>query len=80
MKRLMTYQPMVESILNMIGDGNWNNPDSVAQNRRSQAASRGGRSIILQRYFGMTEETFKKSLYAIHAPLSNNMLFALSSI
>ena len=57
MKRLMTYQPIVESILNMIGDGNWNNPDSAAQNRRSQAASRGGRSIILQRYFGMTQET-----------------------
>jgi hypothetical protein len=53
MKRLMSYQPMVESILNQMGDGNWNNPESGAsQNRRSQAAGRSGRSAVLQHYFG----------------------------
>ncbi|KAF8992635.1 hypothetical protein BGZ52_012743, partial [Haplosporangium bisporale] len=48
-KRLMAYQPMVESVLALIGDGNWNNPEAGA-NRRSQAPSRSARSAVFQRY------------------------------
>ncbi|KAG0098021.1 exocyst complex component exo70 [Podila epicladia] len=44
-KRLMAYQPMVESVLNLIGDGNWNNPEAGA-NRRSQAPSRSSRAVF----------------------------------
>ncbi|KAF9303141.1 exocyst complex component exo70 [Mortierella antarctica] len=44
-KRLMAYQPMVESVLTLIGDGNWNNPDAGA-NRRSQAPGRSSRAVF----------------------------------
>ncbi|KAF9388708.1 exocyst complex component exo70 [Podila verticillata] len=44
-KRLMAYQPMVESVLTLIGDGNWNNPEAGA-NRRSQAPSRSARAVF----------------------------------
>ncbi|KAG0280871.1 exocyst complex component exo70 [Linnemannia exigua] len=63
MKRLMTYQPMVESILQQMGDGNWNNPESGAsQNRRSQAAGRSGRSAVLQRYFADVLEALVQNI------------------
>ncbi|KAG0331978.1 exocyst complex component exo70 [Podila horticola] len=44
-KRLMAYQPMVESVLALIGDGNWNNPEAGA-NRRSQAPGRSARAVF----------------------------------
>ncbi|KAF9317441.1 exocyst complex component exo70 [Podila horticola] len=44
-KRLMAYQPMVESVLTLIGDGNWNNPEAGA-NRRSQAPGRSARAVF----------------------------------
>ncbi|KAF9906285.1 exocyst complex component exo70 [Linnemannia zychae] len=63
MKRLMTYQPMVESILSQMGDGNWNNPESGAsQNRRSQAAGRSGRSAVLQHYFADVLEALVQNI------------------
>ncbi|KAF9357832.1 exocyst complex component exo70 [Mortierella sp. AD094] len=65
MKRLMNYQPMVESILNLIGDGNWNSPEGGAsQNRRSQAAGRSGRSIVLQHYFADVLEALVQNIEA----------------
>ncbi|KAF9083262.1 exocyst complex component exo70 [Mortierella sp. AD031] len=63
MKRLMSYQPMVESILNQMGDGNWNNPESGApHNRRSQAAGRSGRSAVLQHYFADVLEALVQNI------------------
>ncbi|KAF9195031.1 exocyst complex component exo70 [Haplosporangium sp. Z 767] len=65
MKRLMNYRPMVESILNLIGDGNWNNPESGgSQNRRSQAAGRSGRSVVLQHYFADVLEALVQNIEA----------------
>ncbi|KAG0291132.1 exocyst complex component exo70 [Dissophora globulifera] len=65
MRRLMNYLPMVESILNVIGDGNWNSPESGAsQNRRSQAAGRGSRSPILQHYFADVLEALVQNIEA----------------
>ncbi|KAF8937866.1 Cullin repeat-like-containing domain protein [Dissophora ornata] len=65
MRRLMNYQPMVESILNLIGDGNWNNPEgSASQNRRSQAPGRSGRSPLLQHYFADVLEALVQNIEA----------------
>lgn len=54
-KRLMAHQPMVESILNLIGDGSWNTPEAGASQPR-RLAGRSGRSAALQHYFGMLSE------------------------
>ncbi|KAF9200335.1 exocyst complex component exo70 [Haplosporangium sp. Z 27] len=63
MKRLMSYQPIVESILNLIGDGNWNSPEAGAsQNRRSQAAGKSGRSTALQHYFADVLEALVQNI------------------
>ncbi|KAG0368817.1 Cullin repeat-like-containing domain protein [Gamsiella multidivaricata] len=63
MKRLMNYQPMVESILNLIGDGNWNSPEAGAsQNRRPQAAGRSGRSSAMQHYFADVLEALVQNI------------------
>ncbi|KAF9151438.1 exocyst complex component exo70 [Linnemannia schmuckeri] len=92
MKRLMTYQPMVESILNQMGDGNWNNPESGAsQNRRSQAAGRSGRSAVLQHYFADVLEAlvqnidsksrfYKKGQSLIQLFLLNNYFYISKSV
>ncbi|KAF9279425.1 exocyst complex component exo70 [Mortierella alpina] len=64
MKRLMSYQPMVESILNLLGDGNWNNPESATpQNRRSQA-TRSSRDSVLQHYFADVLEALVQNIDA----------------
>ncbi|KAF9927380.1 exocyst complex component exo70 [Linnemannia zychae] len=83
-KRLMSYQPMVESILNQMGDGNWNNTDSGAsQHRRSQAAGRAGRSAVLQHYFADVLEALvqnidaKSKFYKKGSPLTQ--LFLLNN-
>ncbi|OAQ24857.1 Exo70 exocyst complex subunit [Linnemannia elongata AG-77] len=92
MKRLMTYQQMVESILNQMGDGNWNNPESGAsQNRRSQAAGRSGRSAVLQHYFADVLEAlvqnidsksrfYKKGQSLIQLFLLNNYFYISKSV
>ncbi|KAG0344492.1 exocyst complex component exo70 [Podila humilis] len=59
-KRLMAYQPMVESVLTLIGDGNWNNPEAGA-NRRSQAANRS-RSAIFQHYIADVLEALVQNI------------------
>ncbi|KAF9965642.1 exocyst complex component exo70 [Mortierella alpina] len=63
MKRLMSYQPMVESILNLLGDGNWNNPESATPNRRSQA-TRSNRNSVLQHYFADVLEALVQNIDA----------------
>ncbi|KAF9939039.1 exocyst complex component exo70 [Mortierella alpina] len=65
MKRLMSYQPMVESILNLLGDGNWNNPESTTpQTRRSQATRSSNRSSVLQHYFADVLEALVQNIDA----------------
>ncbi|KAF9355141.1 exocyst complex component exo70 [Mortierella sp. NVP85] len=62
-KRLMTYQTMVESILNLIGDGSWNTPEAGAsQTRRS--GGRSGRSAALQHYFADVLEALVQNIEA----------------
>ncbi|KAF9998557.1 exocyst complex component exo70 [Entomortierella chlamydospora] len=61
MKRLMNYQSMVESILNLIGDGSWNEA-GASQSRRSQAAGRSGRNAILQHYFADVLEALVQNI------------------
>ncbi|KAG9322813.1 hypothetical protein KVV02_005561 [Mortierella alpina] len=65
MKRLMSYQPMVESILNLLGDGNWNNPESATpQTRRSQATRSSNRNAVLQHYFADVLEALVQNIDA----------------
>ncbi|KAF9897208.1 exocyst complex component exo70 [Lobosporangium transversale] len=92
MKRLMNYQSMVESILNLIGDGNWNNSDAGApQNRRPHAAGRSGRSAVLQHYFADVLEAlvqnidakskfYKKSQSLTQLFLLNNYFYISKSV
>ncbi|KAG0198146.1 exocyst complex component exo70 [Mortierella sp. GBA30] len=64
-KRLMAYQPMVESILNLLGDGNWNSSEPGGpQSRRSQAAGRSGRSAVVQHYFADVLEALVQNIEA----------------
>ncbi|KAF9935090.1 Exocyst complex component 7 [Modicella reniformis] len=61
MKRLMNYQPSVESILNLIGDGNWNTPDAGASQPRRP---RSGRNTALQNYFADVLEALVQNIEA----------------
>ncbi|KAG0221911.1 exocyst complex component exo70 [Actinomortierella wolfii] len=52
LKRLLVYQSSVDSLLTLIGDGMWNNPEAGGTPRRSTASrSGGGRHAAMKHYF-----------------------------
>ncbi|KAF9398196.1 exocyst complex component exo70, partial [Podila epigama] len=77
-KRLMAYQPMVESILTLIGDGNWNNPEAGA-NRRSQAANPDVLEALVQNIDGKSK-FYKKSQTLTQLFLLNNYFYISKSV
>ncbi|KAI1316867.1 exocyst complex component exo70 [Mortierella claussenii] len=91
MKRLMNYQSMVESILNLIGDGNWNNPENGASQKQRPQAGRSGRSAVLQHYFADVLEAlvqnidakskfYKKGQHLTQLFLLNNYFYISKSV
>ncbi|KAG0235112.1 exocyst complex component exo70 [Mortierella sp. GBA43] len=71
-KRLMTHQPMVESILNLIGDGSWNASEAAPQARRS--GGRSGRNAALQHYFADVLEALVQNIEAKSKFYKKNVL------
>ncbi|KAF9112438.1 exocyst complex component exo70 [Mortierella sp. AM989] len=64
MKRLVAYQLIVESVLNLIGDGNWNSSEAGASQNRRPQAGRSGRSAVLQHYFADVLEALVQNIEA----------------